>query len=409
MKKYLVGGAVRDTLLKLPIKEKDWVIVGSTPQEMLKIGYEQVGKNFPVFLHPENHEEYALARTEKKIGVGYTGFTCNFSPLTTIEEDLSRRDLTINAIAYDIKNKKIIDPYHGQKDIQLKILRHVSNTFKEDPLRILRVARFAAKFAHMNFTIAPETLTLMKQMICELNTISPERIWMETKKALTTNNPQIYFQVLQTCGALKILFPELDVLFNIPMLHKWHPNIKITVGIHTMDALKNITYLTNNIILRFSILCHDIGKSITPQKKWPKHPDHGKLGVLLINNLCHRLKTPKKIRNFSKTVAQYHEYLHYNITTISSETLMTIFKAFNCWKYPYRIKQVIKIQQSNNTKYINKQTNLNYNKNFLYTAFAITKNINIQDIINDGFIGIHISKELYNRRLYALKLWKKNI
>lgn len=406
MKKYLVGGAVRDTLLKLPIKEKDWVIVGSTPQEMLKIGYEQVGKDFPVFLDPKNHEEHALARTERKSGKGYTGFTCYTSPLTTIEEDLYRRDLTINAMAYDTHGK-LIDPYHGKKDIQLRILRHVSNTFKEDPLRILRVARFAAKFTHMHFTIAPETLILMQKMTYELPYLSPERIWIETKKALTTDNPQVYFQILRRCNALKIIFPELNILFTIPTINKKNINIHTNVGDHTMISLKKISYLTNNINLRFAILCHDIGKSITPQKKWPEHPDHGILGIPLINNICNRLKIPKKICNFSKIVAQYHEQIK-NLTTIPAEALMILFKAFNCWQYPYKIQQIIKIIKSNNPEYINNEDkNSYYKKHFLHIAFIITTTIKIEDIIKEGFTNANISKELYSRRLNALKLWRK--
>lgn len=405
MKKYLVGGAVRDTLLQLPIKEKDWVIVGSTPQEMLNIGYEQVGKDFPVFLHPKNHEEYALARTERKCGQGYTGFTCHVSPVITIEEDLYRRDLTINAMAYDMHGN-LIDPYHGTQDIQLRVLRHVSKTFTEDPLRILRVARFASKFKNMNFTIAPETLTLMKNMTHELPYLSPERIWIETKKALITDNPQIYFQVLRRCGALHLLFPELDQLFNVPMLQKNNLNIIINVGDHTMDSLQKITYVTNNINLRFAVLCHDIGKGVTSQKTWPIHPDHGKLGIPLIENLCNRLKTPKKICKFSKIISQYHEYL-LDITNIPIEMLMILFKVFNCWKYPYHIKQIIDINKSNDLKHIH---NIHYHiENFLHTAFTITENIKAQDIIKDGFTGINISKELYSRRLQALKKWKQNM
>lgn len=407
MKKYLVGGAVRDTLLKLPIKEKDWVMVGTTSQEMIKIGYKQVGKDFPVFLHPDSHEEYALARTEKKSGKGYTGFTCFSSPIITIEEDLYRRDLTINAMAYDT-NGTLIDPYNGQKDIQLRILRHVSNAFKEDPLRVLRVARFAATFTHMHFAIAPETLTLMQQMNHELFYLSPERIWIETKKALITNNPQVYFQVLRHCGALKILFPELNILFEVPMLHKWNLNNKISVGDHTMISLQKITHLTNNIALRFSILCHNIGKGITSRKKWPKHPNYEILGIPLIENLCNRLKIPKKICNFSKIVSKYHKYLHKNIKNISPTTLMMLFNAFNCWKYPYAIKQIITIAKANKLESINNENHSNYTKNFLHTAFMITKKIKVQDIIDDGFTGINISKELYYRRLHSLKEWENN-
>ncbi|URJ29733.1 tRNA CCA-pyrophosphorylase [Blochmannia endosymbiont of Camponotus sp.] len=404
MEKYLVGGAVRDTLLKLPIKEKDWVVVGSSPQEMLSNGYEQVGKDFPVFLHPENHEEYALARTERKSGRGYTGFTCHADPSVTIEEDLYRRDLTINAMAYDTHGN-LVDPYHGRRDIQLRLLRHVSHTFNEDPLRVLRVARFAARFAHMNFTIAPETLMLMQQMIHELLFLSPERVWIETKKALITNNPQIYFIVLHHCGALKILFPEFNTLFDTPDLVQ--QNTPINTENLTMMMLTKIACLTDDINVRFSILCRDLGKPtlLNNKKKRIKHPDYRKSGVPLINNLCNRLKIPHEICNFAKIVSEYHDYL-YNIETLTPKMLMKLFNVFDCWRRPKRLEQIILISQSNTLRYTNHNDYLYNQTNFLHTAFSITKKICIADIIEDGFTGINISKELQARRLHALNIWK---
>ncbi|WP_331828480.1 tRNA CCA-pyrophosphorylase [Candidatus Blochmannia sp. SNP] len=407
MEKYLVGGAVRDTLLKLPIKEKDWVVVGSSPQEMLNNGYEQVGKDFPVFLHPENHEEYALARTERKSGQGYTGFTCYADSSVTIEEDLYRRDLTINAMAYDTHGN-LVDPYHGQRDIQLRLLRHVSHAFNEDPLRVLRVARFAARFAHMNFTIAPETLILMKQMIHELLFLSPERIWIETKKALITNSPQIYFMVLHYCGALKILFPEFDTLFNISA--SVEQNTLINTDNLTMTMLTKAAYLTDDINVRFSILCRDLGKPtlLNNKKKCIEYHDYRKLGIPLINNLCNRLKIPNEIRNFAKIVSEYHDYL-YNIEILTPKMLMTLFNVFDCWRRPKRLEQIILVSQSNTLGYVNYNDYLYNQKNFLHTAFDITKKISIADIIKDGFTGINISKELYSRQLHALKIWKMKI
>ncbi|URJ31367.1 tRNA CCA-pyrophosphorylase [Blochmannia endosymbiont of Camponotus sp.] len=404
MEKYLVGGAVRDTLLKLPIKEKDWVVVGSSPQEMLSNGYEQVGKDFPVFLHPENHEEYALARTERKSGRGYTGFTCHTDPSVTIEEDLYRRDLTINAMAYDTHGN-LVDPYHGRRDIQLRLLRHVSHTFNEDPLRVLRVARFAARFAHMNFTIAPETLMLMQQMIHELLFLSPERVWIETKKALITNNPQIYFIVLHHCGALKILFPEFNTLFDTPDLVQ--QNTPINTENLTMMMLTKIACLTDDINVRFSILCRDLGKPtlLNNKKKRIKHHDYRKSGVPLINNLCNRLKIPHEICNFAKIVSEYHDYL-YNIETLTPKMLMKLFNVFDCWRRPKRLEQIILISQSNTLRYTNHNDYLYNQTNFLHTAFSITKKICIADIIEDGFTGINISKELQARRLHALNIWK---
>ncbi|VTP67373.1 Multifunctional CCA protein [Serratia rubidaea] len=236
MKIYLVGGAVRDSLLELPVVDRDWVVVGATPEQLLAQGYQQVGKDFPVFLNPQTHEEYALARTERKSGHGYTGFTCYAAPDVTLEEDLLRRDLTINAIAQTTEGE-LVDPYHGVQDLNARVLRHVSAAFGEDPLRVLRVARFAARFAHLGFTIAPETAALMRQMADsgELAALTAERVWKETEKALQSRSPQVYFQVLRDCHALGVLFPEIDALFGVPAPEKWHP--EIDTGIHTLMTL----------------------------------------------------------------------------------------------------------------------------------------------------------------------------
>lgn len=403
MQKYLVGGAVRDSLLKLPIKEKDWVITGSTPQEMLNIGYEQVGKDFPVFLHPKNHEEYALARTERKSGQGYTGFTCYASPVISIEEDLYRRDLTINAMAYDMHGN-LLDPYNGQRDIKLRLLRHVSNAFYEDPLRVLRVARFAAKLKKLRFTIAPETLLLMQKMTQELQSLSPERIWMETKKALITDSPHIYFQVLNQCGALKRLFPELYILFKKTTNTNQQNNaIAYSIGDQVMKTLSNIAYISNSLSVRFSILCCHLGKKNNPQKESDSNYQISKISP--INTLCNRLKIPRNIFKFAKTCALYHDYLT-NFTILSPKNLMTVFMAFNCWKFPNHIEKIIYINKSNSLD--NKNLNYLYSQEqFLRAAFKITKYIKTNDIIENGFTGSDISKELYSRRLNVLTKWIK--
>ncbi len=250
MKIYLVGGAVRDGLLGLPVKDKDWVVVGATPQQMLDNGYQQVGRDFPVFLHPDSHEEYALARTERKSGHGYTGFVCHADPDVTLEQDLQRRDLTINAIALD-ENGGYVDPWGGREDLERRILRHVSPAFNEDPLRVLRVARFAARYAHLNFRIADDTMSLMREMAArgELAHLTPERVWKETENALSARNPQVYFQVLRDCGALAILFPELDALFGVPAPEKWHP--EIDTGVHTLMTLAMAAQLSPDVDVRF--------------------------------------------------------------------------------------------------------------------------------------------------------------
>lgn len=403
MKKYLVGGAVRDSLLNLPITEKDWVVTESNPQEMLNIGYIQVGKDFPVFLHPKNHEEYALARTERKSGYGYTGFICYTKPSITIEEDLYRRDLTINAMAYDM-NGKLLDPYNGQRDIKLRLLRHVSHAFYEDPLRVLRVARFAAKFKNIGFTIAPETLRLMTHMTHELISLSSERVWLETKKALNTESPQVYFQVLQQCGALKILFPELDKLF-----YKFDSKTQLlycnkSLGDYTMQKLAYITRFSTNIPIRFAILCCNLIENIELTQKTHNTYIMKSSKFSLIDNLCHRLKIPDKIYKLSKIVSIYNHYL-YDITMLSPTMMLEIFNAFNCWKNPTQIEHIICVNKANllvsryNIDYLNIQ------EKTLKTAFDLTTQIKTHSIITEGFIGSDISKELYCRRLKILNTW----
>lgn len=296
MKVYLVGGAVRDKLLGLPISDRDYVVVGTTPEAMLAKGFQQVGKDFPVFLHPKTHEEYALARTERKIGSGYTGFSCYSAPDVTIEDDLLRRDLTINAIAQS-DTGELIDPHHGVRDLKNRVLRHVSDAFLEDPLRVLRVARFAARYYAQGFRIAPETMFLMQSMseTGELSHLTPERVWTETHKALMSNSPQIYFEVLRECGALAILFPEIDNLFGVPAPEKWHP--EVDTGIHILMVMRVVATLSKDIDVRFAALCHDLGKGLTPKAVWPSHPQHGEAGIPLIIDLCERYKIPSHQRS----------------------------------------------------------------------------------------------------------------
>ena len=278
MRIFLVGGAVRDELLNLEVKDRDFVVINSTPEAMLEKGFTQVGKDFPVFLHPTTNEEYALARTERKQGSGYTGFTCYAGQDVSLEDDLARRDLTINAIAQSPEGE-IFDPYFGQKDLKDKVLRHISPAFSEDPLRVLRVARFAARFAHLGFNIAPETQLLMAELASsgELEALTAERVWAETEKALHTQSPQVYFQVLRDCGALAILFPEIDNLFGVPAPKRWHP--EIDTGIHTLMVLEQACLLSDSLAFRFACLVHDLGKALTPESEWPSHKGHGFKGL----------------------------------------------------------------------------------------------------------------------------------
>jgi tRNA nucleotidyltransferase (CCA-adding enzyme) len=306
---YLVGGAVRDRLLGRPHVERDYVVVGATPEQLLALGYRPVGKDFPVFLHPETGEQYALARTERKTGPGYYGFAVHFSPDVTLEEDLARRDLTVNAMA-ESRSGEIIDPYGGRRDLEARLLRHVSPAFIEDPLRVLRVARFAARFAPLGFTVAPETLELMRAITTsgELASLVPERVWVETERALGEARPTEYFAVLRACGALVVVFPEIDVLFGIPQPPRWHP--EIDTGLHVMQALDIATELSTDTTVRFAVLLHDLGKGLTPRSEWPRHIGHEESGAKLIEHLSERLRVPNEHRDLAMLVARYHARAH---------------------------------------------------------------------------------------------------
>lgn len=309
MKIYQVGGAVRDKLLGLPIKDRDWVVVGATPAAMLDLGYQQVGRDFPVFLHPHSKEEYALARTERKSGKGYTGFVVHASPDVTLEEDLLRRDLTINAIAM-ADDGTLVDPYQGQADIEARLLRHVSPAFAEDPLRVLRVARFAARFHHLGFRVAPETLLLMQDIAAagELQQLVPERVWQEWYGALQTQNPQVFISVLKDSHALDILFPELARLFGVPQPAHFHP--EIDTGVHTLMVLEQAARLSPDPLVRFAALVHDLGKGSTPPDLWPAHKGHEEEGAALIDALSLRLRIPNDYRDLGKLVSLYHTRCH---------------------------------------------------------------------------------------------------
>ena len=339
MQIYLVGGAVRDQLLNYPVKEKDWVVVGATPEQMLDKKFTQVGKDFPVFLHPDTHEEYALARTERKTAPGYKGFTVHASPDVSLEDDLLRRDLTINAIAQDTDGN-IIDPYNGQTDLKNRILRHVSDAFSEDPVRILRVARFAARYAHLDFTVAEETMKLMRNMVNngEVDSLIPERVWQEMHKALSEKNPEIFFHVLRTCGALQRIFPELDILFGIPQPEKYHP--EIDTGIHTMMVLQQACILSNDTKVRFAALCHDLGKGKTPKEKWPSHHGHEQLGIPVIKAVCQRLRVPNDFRDLAVITSDMHLHIH-RAFELKTETLLDALERLDAFRKPERFEEFL--------------------------------------------------------------------
>ncbi len=326
---YLVGGAVRDKLLGLEVHEHDYVVVGVTQNQMIEWGFEQVGADFPVFLHPVSHEEYALARTERKQGHGYKGFVFSTQDVT-LEEDLHRRDLTINAIAED-KNGQLIDPYHGQRDIKNKVLRHVSQAFAEDPVRVLRVARFAARLAHLGFVVADETLSLMHQMVenGEVSHLVPERVTAEMFKALDTQSPQIFFEVLKSCGALAVVFPEIDALFGVPQRADYHP--EIDTGVHVMMCLAQAAKRKTTRLTRYAVLCHDLGKATTPADILPSHHAHEARGKKIAASLSKRLKVPKKYRDMGVKTAEFHSHIH-RINELKPQTILKLFKAFGVHK-----------------------------------------------------------------------------
>ncbi|CRY56374.1 multifunctional tRNA nucleotidyl transferase/2'3'-cyclic phosphodiesterase/2'nucleotidase/phosphatase [Yersinia intermedia] len=404
MEIYLVGGAVRDTLLNLPVTEQDWVVVGATPEQLLAQGYQQVGKDFPVFLHPVSHEEYALARTERKSGQGYTGFTCYAAPDVTLEEDLLRRDLTINAIARR-HDGELIDPYHGQQDLDNRVLRHVSDAFGEDPLRVLRVARFAARFAHLGFNVAPETQALMAAMAQsgELSALTPERVWKETEKALKTQSPQVYFQVLRDCGALAVLFQEIDRLFGVPAPEKWHP--EIDTGIHTLMTLTIAAQLSPEVDIRFAALCHDLGKGLTPKQFWPHHHGHGPAGVKLVEQMCQRLRVPNPVRDLAKLVAEYHDLIH-TVNKLRPETLLKLFDAIDVWRKPERLEQMIMTSEADARGRTGFEENPYPQGDYLRTAYQIANGVSVQEVVASGLQGLAIRDELKRRRQQALAQWK---
>jgi len=340
MQIYLVGGAVRDALLGLPVVERDYVVVGATGDMMLAQGYQAVGKSFPVFLHPDTKEEYALARIERKVGPGYHGFTFDVNQHVTLEEDLLRRDLTINAMAQDPQGH-IVDPYGGQKDLKSRILRHVSPAFVEDPLRVLRVARFAARFAHLGFTVAPETLTLMQKIVTdgECDHLVSERVWQELQRALSTQSPWVFLQVLRQVGALKVILPEIDRLYGVEQDIKYHP--EIDAGIHIEMVMQQAAKLTENSVIRFAALVHDVGKGLTPREQWPDHKGHEMAGERAARALCKRLNVPKEYAELAILTTKYHGEVH-AADPGNAVKVLHLFEISDAFRRPDRFQQFLK-------------------------------------------------------------------
>lgn len=333
---YLVGGAVRDELLGREVKDRDWVVVGATPRNMIDRGYKPVGRDFPVFLHPDTREEYALARKERKTGPGYKGFDFEFSPDVTLKEDLVRRDLTINAMARD-PDGALIDYFGGRRDLEAGVLRHVSPAFAEDPVRLLRIARFRARYG---YSIAPETFELLAAMVerGEVDALVAERVWQELEGALVEPRPELFVETLRDCGALERIFPEIDALFGVPQRKEYHP--EIDTGVHTLMALAQARRLTDDPVVLFAVLVHDLGKALTPEQEWPRHYRHEMLGLEPIDKLCRRFRAPGRYRDFSRQVCRYHLHMH-RLKDLKPKTIVNLMEAVGGFRDARRIDQFI--------------------------------------------------------------------
>ncbi|MDK1683975.1 multifunctional CCA addition/repair protein [Acinetobacter terrestris] len=400
MRVYLVGGAVRDHLLGHPYHEKDYVVVGATPEQLLAQGYQPVGKDFPVFLHPQTKEEYALARTERKSGHGYHGFEFYTDTSVSLEEDLIRRDLTINAMAMD-EDGNVYDPYKGQQDLTDRILRHVSHAFVEDPLRVLRIARFAARYKALGFTVAPETLTLMQQLAesGELQALTPERVWKETSRALMENHADEYFEVLRACGALKVLFPELEALYGIPQRPEYHP--EIDCGIHTMMSLQQACKANYSLDVRFAVLVHDLGKALTPAEELPRHIMHEERGIKPVTEVCDRLKVPTNTKQLAIAVCKEHLKCHQALS-LKPGTLWRLLQRLDVLRRPERVEAYVQACECDSRGRLGLEDREYPQSQYVLDAMEVVRGIKAQDLPPD-ISGPDIGEMLIQRRIQALE------
>ncbi len=405
MRVYLVGGAVRDRLLGHPYHEKDYVVVGATPEQLIAQGYQPVGKDFPVFLHPKTKEEYALARTERKSGHGYHGFEFYTDPSVTLEDDLIRRDLTINAMAMD-DDGTIYDPYHGQQDLADKILRHVSPAFAEDPLRVLRVARFAARYAQYGFTVADETLDLMRQLTesGELNALTPERIWKETSRALMEDHADVYFEVLRACGALKVLFPEINALYGVPQRPEYHP--EIDCGIHTMMALQQACKAHYSLDVRFAVLMHDLGKALTPIDELPRHIMHEERGIKPVTEVCDRLRVPTQTKQLALAVCKEHLKCH-QAFTLKAGTVWRLLQRLDVLRRPERVEAFLQACECDAKGRLGLEDRPYPQAKYLLDAMQMVRTIKASDLPPE-ITGADIGEMLIQKRIEAISNFKQN-
>ncbi|OUR84973.1 multifunctional CCA tRNA nucleotidyl transferase/2'3'-cyclic phosphodiesterase/2'nucleotidase/phosphatase [Cycloclasticus sp. 44_32_T64] len=404
MEIYLVGGAVRDQLLGYPFKDRDYVVVGATVEQMIRQGFTPVGKDFPVFLHPETKAEYALARTERKSGVGYKGFDIYASPEVTLEQDLQRRDLTINAMA-QIKGE-LVDPYGGQADLEAKLLRHVSPNFTEDPLRVLRVARFAARYAHLGFTVAPETMALMQEMVKsgELTALTAERVWQETCRSLGERSPDVFFDVLRQCGGLAIIFPELDVLFGVPQPEKHHP--EIDTGIHTMMVLRQSAKLSNSPVVRFAALMHDLGKGLTAVEHWPSHHGHETKGLLALRQLATRLRVPNDYVDLAEKVMEYHSHCH-RAFELKAATLLKLLGALGAFRQTEKLEQFLLACEADSKGRLGFEDHAYPQATWLKQAYLAANAVTSKEFVERGLVGKQIGDAIYKKRLQVIQDLKR--
>ena len=405
MKIYLVGGAVRDKLLGLSVKDHDYVVVGSSPEEMLAKGFRPVGKDFPVFLHPKTHDEYALARTERKTAKGYHGFDFNTDKSVTLEDDLSRRDLTINAIAQDIESGEIVDPFNGQADIENRVLRHVSDAFKEDPVRILRIARFAARFADFGFTVNEETNLMMQEMVKngEVDALVPERVWQELSKSLNETKPSEFVKVLRNCQALKSLFPEFDALFGVPQTEKWHP--EIDTGIHCMMAMDQAASLENDTA--FAVFNHDLGKGITPTTILPSHKGHESSGVSLVEAVCERLKVPSQHKKLAINVCRWHLHSHMAFE-LRAGTIHKLFQSTGAYQNAQHFDKYLQACQADARGRLGLENREYPQADYLRKCLKAADNIDVQELMNKGFSGEKLGAQINSERINLIKSIKQS-
>lgn len=400
MQRYLVGGAIRDELLGLAVGERDWVVVGSTPEAMQAAGYTPVGRDFPVFLHPRSKEEYALARTERKSGRGYHGFVFHTGEDVNLEDDLRRRDLTINAMAR-AADGQLIDPFGGQRDLQQRLLRHVSDAFSEDPVRVLRLARFYARFAALGFRVADDTMTLLRAMVRngEIDHLVPERVWAETRRALMYAEPQLFFYLLRECGALARLFPELDALFGVIQPLKYHP--EVDSGVHTLLVLRQTALLQAPLAVRFAALCHDYGKALTPPAKRPAHHGHEQAGVALTEVSSLRLNVPKQIRQDALLATRWHTHIH-RIAKLRPQTMLKLFEALDAFRRPERLAHLLLVCEADVRGRLGFEHRAYPQSNWARAAFDAATAVDAGALAAQGLRGPQIATAIHRARLKAI-------